>query len=865
MAKAPQAPHRIQPPWRTERTRWAAPAGALLCLALVALDIGDDHIISSTVVIAPFLTALWGSRDQTLAIAALALASCALSGIWNDNFGTLEYLLRLAVVSAGAAFAVMAAEARIRLARSRARLALLAAVAEVTDGTTTLEDTVRRLGEAIVPAFADVAIVDFVQQDAVRRLGVAAAGPDADAIEEALGRPTGGTPGPGEPVAVVRSGEDRLRHTLTEEHLAGLARDDGDAGALRRARPTSGIIVGLRARGRHLGALTLLVRATSHRRYGREDLEFARVLAGRAGLALDNAGLFTELETVEARLSAALGSLAEAVTVQNRTGGLVYANQAAAELLGFPNVQELLRTPPEEITDRFEPFNEDGSPLRVEQLPGRKVLAGEEPEPLVVRAVEKRTGEERWRVIKATAVRDRQGRPQLAVNVVEDITGVKHAELTQRLLAQAGETLSSTLDYEEALRRLADLVVPQLADWCSVHLATASGEIRQGAVAHSDPAMLELAAEYRERWPVRPDEPGGPAAVIRTGRSELVADIPDEVLVESIPDPERLALLRKLGLRSVIVVPIAAAGKTLGALTLVSAESRRAFTETDLAIAEELGRRAGTAVEHARLYAERTHIARTLQTGLLPPRLPAIPGWASAALYRPAGEENWVGGDFYDAFEVRDGWMLVVGDVVGRGPEAAALTAVSRYTLRATGRLVGSPVAALEQLNRELLERPGTALCTVAALVLREVEGGGAKVDVVSAGHPQPLLVRDGTAHPIEAAGALLGAFVDERWEETTVDVAPGDILVLYTDGVLDARGPDGRFGEDRLRAVLGDGRTADDAVAAIDAALSAFQAGEDDDTAVLAVQRTPVEVAPPGTATVGISLSGAAPRPPAH
>jgi serine phosphatase RsbU (regulator of sigma subunit) len=362
---------------------------------------------------------------------------------------------------------------------------------------------------------------------------------------------------------------------------------------------------------------------------------------------------------------------------------------------------------------------------------------------------------------------------------------------------------------------------------------------------------------------VQPHESSGPAAVIRTGRSELVADIPDEALVASISDPDQLAMLRTIGLRSLIVVPIVAAGRTLGALSLVSAESRRAFGEADLAIAEELGRRAGTAVENARLYQERTHIARTLQTGLLPPRLPAIPGWASAALYRPAGEENWVGGDFYDAFEIRDGWMLVVGDVVGRGPEAAALTAVSRYTLRATGRLLGSPVAALEQLNRELLERPGTALCTVASVMLHEVEGGGAQVDVVSAGHPQPLLVRDGVAQPIEAAGALLGAFDDERWEETTVDVAPGDILVLYTDGVLDARGPDGRFGEERLRAVLSGQRTADDAVGAIDAALSAFQTGEDDDTAVLAVQRTPVEAPTPGIAgaTAAVSVSGAAPR----
>ena len=633
---AKPAPHPA--PW------WPALAGGALCIALALLDMawGPDRIISATVVIAPFLTAvLRGTTRQTAAVGALALACCVLSGAWNENFGSVDYLLRVGVVAAGASFAALAARTRVRLDASRARVALIASVGDLIVKAVTLEETVQRLGDALVPAFADLCVVDISRGGETQRLVAGAHGGRAAELEAML--------------------------------------DTADASSLS---------VTMRAGGRDVGTLGL-VRA-SGRGFGEDDRALARVLAGRAALAFANAGLSTELETAEAQLGAALGSLAEAVTVQDASGKLVYANEAAAAVLGFDSARDLLATPPEEIVERYETFLDDGSPLTLERLPGRRVLAGEHPEPLVVRAIEKATGEEHWRVVKATAVRGPRGMPRMAVNVVEDITEVKRAELTQRLLARAGEVLGSTLDADEALQRLAAETVPQLADWCSAHLVAPSGEIRSAAVAHVDPAMLEFAREYRERWPVQPDDPTGAPAVIRTGVSELM-EIPDRLIVESVSDPEQLALLRTLGLRSVMVVPIVGAGAPIGALSFVSAESRRMFVAADLALAEELGRRAGTAIEHARLYEERSRIARTLQTGLLPASLPEISGWASAAMYRAAGEENLVGGDFYDAFAVDQGWMVVVGDVIGRGAEAATLTAVARSTLRATGRLVERP------------------------------------------------------------------------------------------------------------------------------------------------------------------------------
>jgi serine phosphatase RsbU (regulator of sigma subunit) len=274
-------------------------------------------------------------------------------------------------------------------------------------------------------------------------------------------------------------------------------------------------------------------------------------------------------------------------------------------------------------------------------------------------------------------------------------------------------------------------------------------------------------------------------------------------------------------------VPMLAGARTIGVISL---GSQRAFTAADRELAEELGRRAGTAVEHARLYRERSHIATTLQRGLLPDALPHVPGLRLCSLYRPAGEENLAGGDFYDAFPAGTGWMLVVGDVTGRGAEAAAQTGQVRHTLRTAGRLLGEPAAALEQVNQALVERRELTPCTVAIVHVM-----GQTAGVFCAGHPQPLLVRAGEVRPVGRLGPMLGAWPDSRWDAEALALAPGDTLVLYTDGVTDTRGEHDRFGEARLLETLRGTTDAASAVAAIDRALNAFQHGpQADDTAIL-------------------------------
>ncbi|MGA9858183.1 MAG: SpoIIE family protein phosphatase, partial [Solirubrobacteraceae bacterium] len=554
------------------------------------------------------------------------------------------------------------------------------------------------------------------------------------------------------------------------------AHDDEDLALLRSLRMTGDITLPLNARGRTLGVLTLLVTRDSRRHYTADELEFAEVLAGRVALALDNAGLFTDLQTTEAQLTTALGSLTEAVTIQNPQGSLIYANQAAADILGFTSPTQLLATPAAEVAERYRSFREDGSSLQLSDLPGRRVMLGEEPEPLVLRVVDRRTGEQRWRQTTSTAVRDRSGAITMIVNVIADITAVKRAELVQRLLADAGDALSSSVGLHDTLQDIADLCVPELADWCSVSMPGEHHQLRAVAVAHSDPEKVALAQRFADRYPVDLDDPGGAAQVFRDGTAMVVNDISDEMLAAAAQDDEHLEVLRGLGMRAGLVVPMTAQDRIVGVLTLVSAESGRTFGGEDVGLATEIGRRAATAVENARLYTERSRIARTLQESMMPEELPVLPGWRTASLYRPAGDEDRVGGDFYEAFALQDGWMLVVGDVTGRGASAAALTALMRHTLRAVATFTGSAAQALDNLNRELAGRPRTSLCTAACVVLREVNGG-ARADIVCAGHPLPILVRNGAATYVGQFGPMLGVFADARWEPVTLALEPGDTL----------------------------------------------------------------------------------------
>ena len=202
---------------------------------------------------------------------------------------------------------------------------------------------------------------------------------------------------------------------------------------------------------------------------------------------------------------------------------------------------------------------------------------------MTIRIVKRSTGEERWRVTKARGVNDSRGRPRLVVSVIEDITERKRSELTQRVLSRTGQVLASSLDYEQTLREVAGLAVPDLADWCGVSMPDRQGVIRQVAVVHSDPAKVEFARDLGRRYPNHVSDEGGSAQVLRDGQAQLIPEIPDEMLEQAVEDPEQLELIRGLGMRSAVTAPmVAATGPPMGVISFVNAESGRVFTEADL-------------------------------------------------------------------------------------------------------------------------------------------------------------------------------------------------------------------------------------------------------------------------------------------
>jgi len=501
------------------------------------------------------------------------------------------------------------------------------------------------------------------------------------------------------------------------------------------------------------------------------------------------------------RLDAMLGTLVEAVTVNDAAGRTVYANETAARLLGAESVDEVLSSAPGELAGRFTITREDGGPVRVEDFPGQRLVRGLEPTPVLTRSVHKATGRAHWLLTKATALRDEDGTP-LAVNVIEDVTAAKDAERRQRFLAEAGRLLGSSLDYEHTLESVARLSVPTLADWCAVDVRGDHGESARVAIAHSDPAKVRLGQELHDRYPEDPQANSGVPAVLRTGEPELYSEIPDALLVQGARDEEHLRVIREVGMRSVMLVPIRTRRETIGVLSFVSAESGRSFSADDLAFAQEVADRAAVAVENARLYAQQARTAETLQASLLPLRLPQIEGFSIAASYRPGERDSEVGGDFYDVFPVAGGQMLVLGDVTGKGVRAAALTSMVRHTAKTAARFDPTPSAVLRVVDEVLGEQPALSLVTmVCALVAEEAAGeGGVPVIVALGGHPPPLHVDGrGGAVSVGRVGTLLGAVEDASWSDVEVALAIGETLLLYTDGVTDVPGRDGRFGEVRL------------------------------------------------------------------
>ena len=528
--------------------------------------------------------------------------------------------------------------------------------------------------------------------------------------------------------------------------------------------------------------------------------------------------------------------LDEAVTIRDRDGRIAYANRTALASMGFASLDELHSRSSRSIMEDYIVEDESGTPLTLEDVPSMRMMHGESVEPLVMRTTHRGTGDVRWRQLKAAPVTDDKGEVVAAVTVIEDVTAVKTAETRMRLLAESGRILASSLDYQQTLRNVANLAVPVLADWCAVDLVDANLRREHVVAAHRDPAKVALAVRLRALGPDEFDPEEATGRVLRTGVSDLYTDITEEQLSSGAQSEEHLRLLRALEIRSVLIVPMRVPTRTIGVMTLVTAESQRRLNDDDVELAEQLGRRAAVAVENARLHTTLSRVADTLQRSLRPDELPEVPEWEIASLYRPAGGEERVdvGGDFYEVFLSDAGWFAIIGDVTGKGISAATLTGLLRHGARFASRHDPRPSGILRQLDEALRGRTEESLSTAMCLRLQE-----RSISISSAGHPPALLVSsDGNVREVPRTGPLLGAFVDGSWSDETVGVGEDDMMLIYTDGVTESRGERQRFGLPRLKRVLSENARNNprEVLARLDAILEEFRTGpRADDIAALA------------------------------
>ena len=357
--------------------------------------------------------------------------------------------------------------------------------------------------------------------------------------------------------------------------------------------------------------------------------------------------------------------------------------------------------------------------------------------------------------------------------------------------------------------------------------------------------LLDEGGTHLRLAAVPDDDPAGPGFRVPLGRgfSGRVAIAGRPVLASDASTMERLDPVLD-GVRSLAGVPLVVGRRLVGALVVGTYASRH-FDDADVELLELTAERIALAIDRSRAFEIQRRLARTLQAALLPPSLPTVPNLSLAARYIAAGEGTDVGGDFYDVFPVRDGaWLAIMGDVCGRGPEAAAMTGLARHTVRAVAQENGQPAEVLARLNATLGSEGGDERFATAVCARLETRPGGAAMVLASGGHCRPIVLRaDGRAEVVAVRGTMLGPFPEVHLDEVAVDLAEGDSLVLYTDGVVEAQGPSGLFGEARLLELLtaNVGRTSAELAGIVEEAVGAHSGGAaNDDLAVVVLQVPP-------------------------
>jgi serine phosphatase RsbU (regulator of sigma subunit) len=426
-------------------------------------------------------------------------------------------------------------------------------------------------------------------------------------------------------------------------------------------------------------------------------------------------------------------------------------------------------------------------------------------------------------------------------------------------LNAATVNLDTSLDPQQTLQQIAHTAVPELAELCVIDLVDGDGWITATVAAAADPAVARSFEKVRSEHPLHIRGHHPIATALQARKPFIVQGLADSgALQRAAEGDEQARFMREAGCRSAAIFPMIARGRMLGALSFLHLGEDASYDSSQLAVLEDLTGRAALAYDNARLYAERARVAQTLRRSLMPAALPPIPGLELASFFRPVGAGYEVGGDFYDVFGDPSSCWLVVGDVCGKGADAAVLTGFLRHTTIAYAREGVGPASVLARVNQAMLEQDFDGRFATAILAHLAFRGSEVQITIAAAGHPPALIARaGGEAEEFGGRGTLLGVFADPAIDETSTVLRPGDALALYTDGLSEAHAPARTLTVAEMLRRLS-ARPPRSAQETIDALVELVELSDDarDDVALLAARVKPSPAVVSGASASG-SVSG--------
>src|SRR5215218_2384852 len=477
-----------------------------------------------------------------------------------------------------------------------------------------------------------------------------------------------------------------------------------------------------------------------------------------------------EAERVRAHLAAVVHDTQEAVMSKDLNGIITSWNEGARRLYGY--------TPEEAIGKPISmliPADHGPEEWRILD----RIRRGERLEPYETERIRK-DGVRIDVLLTVSPIKD----PILGVTgasiVVREVTAEKRRRSAQEFLARAAAALEGSLDVDEIARAIVSTAVPDLAELCIIDFLEDDDTIGRPTVASADPRIAAELEELRHKHPLEFEGEHPVARVLRTGRSLVLHDLKEPEIQDGVAQSEEHRdFIGHAGYNSAVVAPMFARGRLLGALSFLHVANSRRFDDNDLALIEDLAVRSAMALDNARLYAERDRIAKVLQRGLRPDEPRPIPGLEVSVVFEAAGEGVELGGDCYD---------VLVGDVAGHGAEVAAYTAQIRHTVRALAYNSAPPAEIVERVNDVLLATDtGERFATLQLARIETRESGAIEVELASAAHPPAVIARaDGRTETL-SGGAIVGVWQKVDVGVHRVTVEPGETLLLYTDGWLEA------------------------------------------------------------------------------